>query len=249
VAPNAGVTRVPLITITTTLSFAEFLPFWGARHAAQGRKLAYGDGNAIDRTIFLDGTLAAHTPDDVWAETGVKALDDALSAYCRSDSDEPFLDPVLPAAIAALDAWLRRSLGVDRADARQRVFNAAWVTKQPLPRLGGTTGAWFSTAARHARGSVLQIGHGAASCIALPAGVRFHAAETAARQGALAYELGWPSLADGLDALLDKLPVPRRLSALGIDADPLDEVAAQIVDEAPQLGSVVDVRRLLDALA
>jgi len=239
---------MPLLTVTTTLSFAEFLPFWGARHADLGRKLAYRDGRAFDRTIFLDGAIAAHTPDDVWAETGVKGLDDALSAYCRSDGDEPFLDPVLTAAIGDLNEWLPRSLGRDKIDERQRVLNATWMTKEPLPRLSSSAGPWFSTAARHSLGSVLQIGHGAASCIGLPVGVRFHQKTTGARQQQLASALGWPSLSEGLDALLTRLAVPRRLSALGFDGTALDEVAEQIVHEAPQLGSVADVRALCDQM-
>ena len=243
---TTGVTPVPLVTITTTLSFAEFLPFWGARHADRGRKLAYGDGRAFDRTIFLDGELAAHTPGGLWAETGVKGLDDALSAYCRGNDDEPFADPVLARAIGDLDEWLPKSLGEGKIDERQRVLNATWMTKQPLPRIGTSRRAWFSTAARHSLGSVLQIGHGAASCIALPVGVRFHAADMATREGQLAEAIGWPTLASGLDHLLDRLPVPRHLRALGHDASALDEVAEQMVHESPDLGSVADVRRVCE---
>ncbi|MFO0688597.1 MAG: iron-containing alcohol dehydrogenase [Myxococcota bacterium] len=88
-------TRLPLLAITTTLSFAEFLPFWGARDAEARRKRPYPDRGCLERTIFLDGALAAHTPDAPWLETGVKALDDALSAWCRATGPEPFLDPLL----------------------------------------------------------------------------------------------------------------------------------------------------------
>ena len=45
--------------VTTTLSFAEFLPFWGVRRG--GRKTAYPDYGRVMRTVFLDGAVA-HTP-------------------------------------------------------------------------------------------------------------------------------------------------------------------------------------------
>ncbi len=241
---------IPVATITTTLSFAEFLPFWGARQGDPGRKLAYVGGGAAARTVFLDGGLAAHTPDAVWAETGVKALDDAVSAYCRSAGDEPFLDPVLERAVAELVQWLPRSLGADRAVERQRVLTATWMTKQPLPRLGPVTGAWLSTAARHALGSVTGFGHGAGSCVTLPAGVRFHAAATRERQAQLAAAIGWPAapadespLGPGLDRLLERLHVPRRLGP--VTDDQLALVARAMVHEAPLLGDVAAVRSLL----
>jgi maleylacetate reductase len=179
----------------------------------------------------------------------VKGLDDALSAYCRSDGDEPFTDPVLARAIGDLDEWLPQSLGQGKIEERQRIFTATWMTKEPLPRLSTARRAWFSTAARHALGSVLQIGHGAASCIALPVGVRFHATETAGRQAQLAGALGWPSIAEGVDALLGRLAVPRRLGELGHDGTALEEVAEQMVHESPDLGSVADVRRVCEQFA
>jgi alcohol dehydrogenase class IV len=248
--PSVAVRPVPVVTITTTLSFAEFLPFWGARHRDPGRKLAYAAGGAATRTVFLDGGLAAHTPDAVWAETGVKGLDDALSAYCRSVGDEPFLDPILERAVADLVEWLPRSLGPDRAGERQRVLTATWMTKQPLPRLGPVAGAWLSTAARHALGSVVELSHGVGSCVALPACLRWHAAATHDRQARLAAAIGWPPAPDpepplgpGLDRLLDQLGVPRRLGV--VPDDQLDRVAQAMVHEAPLLGDVAAVRAVL----
>lgn len=244
---------LPLITVTTTLSFAEFLPFWGSRHAGIGRKLAYADDGAVIRTIFLDGALAAHTPDHIWAETGVKALDDAIAAYCRADGEDPFCDPVNVAAVAALDKWLPRSLGEDRVAERQHVLTAAWMTKHPLPRLAGSRlPAWFSTAARHALGGVFELAHGVGSCVALPVAVRAHAEATHARQLRLAHALGWPDgdppLEPGLTRLLGRLGVPTSLRSAGVDPAPLDAVVEHIIAEAPGLGSPDRIRQLCEQL-
>jgi alcohol dehydrogenase class IV len=240
---------LPFISVTTTLSFAEFLPFWGARHAALGRKLPYADDGAVIRTIFLDGSIAESTPDDVWAQTGVKALDDAVSSFCRAAEADPFRDPIDISALTALCRWLPRSLGQGRAVERQQVLTAVWMTKFALPRLARPAiGAWFSTAARHALGGTYELAHGIGSCVALPLAVRVHALATHARQRQLAEALGWPAgeppLEPGLSQLLDRLGVPRSLQQVGIPSDGLDAVVDHLIAEAPQLGSRPQVRDL-----
>jgi alcohol dehydrogenase class IV len=253
-SPTEG--AVPVITITTTLSFAEFLPFWGARHASVARKLPYADQGAVVRTIFLDGEMAAHTPDNVWMETGVKALDDALSAFCRASRPEPFLDPVLSEAIAALGAWLPLSSGTGRADIRQHALTATWMTKLGLPRLSRTaTPGWFSTAARHALGGIYELPHGVGSCVALGPGLRYHAAATRARQEQLRGVLGWPAahegdapLGPGISRLLETLGVPVSLTAAGVDRSGLDEVVTNMLAESPLLGSWEQVRAACDEM-
>jgi alcohol dehydrogenase class IV len=242
---------LPLLMVSTTLSFAEFLPFWGVRRTDQGRKVAYPDYGRVMRTVFLDGAIVTHTPDRIWAETGVKGLDDAIAGFCRSSQPEPFQDPILIEAIADLVDRLPASLGEEgtdsRAEVRQRVLTSTWMTKFPLPRLGAmTTTGWFSTAARHALGGVLALSHGVGSCVSLVEGLRFHSATTGSRQAALAAALGWvpPSgdasgvaLQSGLSDLLATLGVPTRLRDCGVVADDLRAVADHMLAESPQLGS------------
>jgi maleylacetate reductase len=249
-AQPPGDRAFPLVSITTTLSFAEFLPFWGARHASIGRKLPYADRGALVRTIFLDGELAAHTPDQLWVETGVKALDDAVSAFCRASRSEPFLDPLLTEAIAALDAWLPRSKGTGQAHIRQQAFTATWMTKMSLPRLSRPSpSGWFSTSARHALGGIYGMPHGVGSCVALGPGLRYHAAATGARQEQLRRALGWPQprageapLGPGVARLLEALGVPVSLTQTGVDTGRLDEVATNLLAESPSLGSWEQIR-------
>ena len=243
----SGAVAIPLTTVTTTLSFAEFFGFWGARHADRRRKLPYGDFGAVTRTIFLDGEVAADTPDRVWAETGVKALDDALSTYCRNDTCDPFTDAVLLPAITQLCEELPRSLGRGKADIRQRVLTAVWMSKHALPRLvSPAVGGWFSTAARHALGGVYALGHGIGSCVSLPVGLRFHQVATASRQQDLAAALGWSTLDEGLGIFLERLGVPTRLDQLDIDPHLLDDVADAMVEESPALGERARIRTALD---
>ncbi len=237
----------PVLVVSTTLSFAEFLPFWGVRRSEARRKIPYGDLGCVERTIFLDGEIAAQTPDQVWLETGVKALDDAFSAYCRGSGSEPFLDPILREAIAGLVERLPDSRGGGSAGIRQQILIDCWMTKFMLPRLRPLAlPDWFSTAARHAIGAVCEAPHGAASCVALPEALRFHADQTRVRQAELAAVLGWDTagtapLAAGLERLLTELGTPRRLSDLGIDRAAVPEIVAAMLAESPRLGSESEI--------
>jgi alcohol dehydrogenase class IV len=257
----SGQPPVPLLMVSTTLSFAEFLPFWGVRRADAGRKMGYPDYGRVTRTAFLDGRIAVHTPDLVWFETGVKALDDAIAGFCRGPDPEPFFDPVLIEGIQGLVGSLPASGGTngvhgDPAGARQQVLTSTWMTKFPLPRLGRPyPPGWFSTAARHALGGVFGIPHGAGSCVALPEGLRFHADGTRARQATLAAALGWKQsgeedapLEAGVSALLAELGVPTSLGEWDVDEEGLDRVAGHMLAESPALGSPDEVRRACERL-
>ena len=244
--------RVGVLMVSTTLSFAEFLPFWGARHADTARKVPYADGNCVDRTVFLDGEIAAHTPATVWHETAVKALDDAIAAFCRS-GEEPFSDPILVRAMRDLVSSLSSPASTDLAAPRHNELVATWMTKTALPRLTPPTiSGWFSTAARHSLGAVYELAHGAGSCIALPHALRYHGAASAVRQAELAMALQWPlsdanaPLAEGLADFLSGLAVPLRLRDVGIDDTQLDAIVDRMLHESP---SLAPRERLRDACA
>lgn len=250
-----GVHRVPVLSLTTTLSYAEFYPFWGTRLAATGAKTGYGDHGAVVRTIFLDGALAACTPDTVWFETAVKSLDDALLAYLRSPGAEPFLDPLLVAGIRGVVEHLSasRATGDPAIDAarRQRVLTAMALTKYPAPRLrGGFPTDWFARAVRYALGSRLGASHGVGTCIAMAPGLAFHHGHTAARQAALAAALDAPDddLAAHLAAAIAPLGLARRLDDLGVDDALVELLVDDIVASMPGLGSRATVHAAVTGL-
>lgn len=254
-----GVARVPVLTVTTTLSYAEFYPFWGTRLASTGAKAGYGDQGAVSRTIFLDGEAAACTPDDVWFETAVKSLDDALLLHLRSGGPEPFLDPLLTSGIGGVLLHLAGSArghgddGARLAHARQEVLTAMAVTKFPAPRVrAGFATEWFARAVRYALGSRHGLAHGVGTCIAMVPGLAFHR-DTAARQVQLARALGAPDgdLASLLTQAIAPLPLPRSLRAVGLGPDELPGIVDDIVTSMPGLGPraavAAAVADLLDA--
>lgn len=253
-----GVARFPVLTVTTTLSYAEFYPFWGTRLASTGAKAGFGDQGAVSRTIFLDGEIAACTPDDVWFETAVKSLDDALLLHLRSAGPEPFLDPLLASGIRDVLEHLgdstRSGDAARDATVRQRVLTAMAVTKFPAPRVHtGFATEWFARAVRYALGSRHGLAHGVGTCIAMVPGLAFHRDTTAARQLVLAQALGATDgdLAALLDAATATLPLPRTLRDVGIGASDVPGIVDDIVGSMPALGPrdavAAAVADLLDA--
>jgi len=237
----------PLMCIPTTLSAAEFQNFFGALDERTERKHPFPTQGLTTRTIILDGSMAETTPATLWAETGVKALDDTFGRYCNSRHDEPAADAVHEAAILGLLENLGPSMAGD-PELRQKVLVDTWLTAFEMPRhQTRTRGPWFSTAARHVLGAVLQVPHGIGSCVALIQGLRFHADTTAARQRQLAESTGLAldaqgSLAEAVAQWFASLGVPTSLAALGHDKAALDQIAEEVLKEAPGLDSLEKVR-------
>lgn len=259
-APNlaaAGNSSIPLFTATTTLSYAEFYPFWGTRRSDTGAKAGYGDHGVVSRTVFLDGEIAASTPDNVWFETAIKSFDDALLLYLRSGGNEPFLDPLLTSGMRGVLDHLPSSL-MGAAAERQHVLTAMALTKYGAPRLQpGFQSDWFARAVRYALGSRYDLPHGVGTCIALTQGLRLHRATTEARQASLVDALGLRSdatdrrepidvLVDTFGALLDTLGLPRSLDEFDLSDRQVDIVIDDITRSMPGLG---DRATISDAIA
>jgi alcohol dehydrogenase class IV len=243
---------MPVVCVPTTLSMAEFNPFFGVRDPQTATKLPYGDAGLVRRTILLDGEVAAHTPADLWAQTGLKAFDDAVWRYCCAVRAEPAADAVLEHSTADLLRLLPRSVATADPEPRQRVFAAAWLTAFPVPRAHPTVRRrWFSMAARHTLGGLIELPHGIGSCVSLRCGLRLHLEDTAQRQQRLAATLGsldpeaaGLSLDRIVGRLLDALAVPTTLTQLGVPEATLDAVLHGILEEAPELGSPQRLREV-----
>jgi maleylacetate reductase len=243
-----------VVCIPTTLSAAEFQPFFGARDPQSRRKEPYAERGLISRTVILDGEAAASTPAGLWAETGVKALDDAFSRYCNAESEEPAADAAQAQAIAGLMGGLAAGA---RGGAVERQANLVdvWLTTHPLPRhRPAARKAWFSAVFRHALGGAVEAPHGAASCIALPQALRFHAS-TWPRQAKLAAVLGLEPgpagdapLAEPVARLLADLAVPTRIRDLGVERAALDRVVENMLFEQPRLGAPEEIRAACERL-
>ena len=70
---------MPQIAVSTTLSAGEFTPFAGITDEETRVKGLRTDPRICPRTVVLDPEVTLSTPHQLWAATGVKAMDHAAS--------------------------------------------------------------------------------------------------------------------------------------------------------------------------
>lgn len=248
----------PVISITTTLSQAEFSNVVGVTDERTGEKQLFFDDGLMPRHVFLDGELALHTPQRLWLSTGIKALDTAIDLFLQHGAEQPFWDPLLLRAIRALVDLLPAS--ADRPDdvgVRQELQVSAWMAlfprfHLPLDHAVPDGVPWFGAAARHQLGGLLGLPHGELGGIILREALRFHLDETRGRQLQLAAALSLDSveeLHDRLHHLVADLGLPTDLGAVDLTDAQLEAVVAACVSEQPAFAGQEDqVRQSLENL-
>lgn len=234
-------TPLPVLAVPTTLSAAEWDGFCGSVDHERDTKDLTAYLELTPQVVFLDPEFCAHTPRDLWATTGVRALDHAVeTAYARNA--HPYTTALANGALSLLAANLPRS-AKDPHDfeAALQCQIAAWMSIIGVHNVS----LGLSHAIGHQLGA-LGIPHGVTSCIMLPHVMRFLEPATRDAQARMAATLAAVGLcapgepaADAMERLLDSLDVPRRVSEFGIGQDKIDVVARAalgdiVVRESPR---------------
>jgi alcohol dehydrogenase len=244
---------LPVYAIPTTLSAAEWDGFAGSVDHARDTKDLTAYVEMTPEVVFLDPELAASTPRDLWAQTGVRALDHAVeTAY--ANNAHPFTTWLAAGALDLLAANLPRSVAdPDDHEAALNCQIAGWMSISGVHNVS----LGLSHAIGHQLGA-LGIPHGVTSCIMLPHVMRFLEPVTSEQQAAMATVLAGAqgsvevgSAADHVEVLLDELGVPRRVSDFGIPREKMEVVATatlgdMVVREAPRTVDEKVVYELLE---
>ena len=244
---------LPVFAVPTTLSAAEWDGFAGSVDHSRDTKDLTVYLEATPLVVFLDPEFCAHTPRDLWATTGVRALDHAVeTAYAKNA--HPFTTALANGALAILAENLPRSARDPHDyDAALKCMEAAWMSIIGVHNVS----LGLSHAIGHQLGAV-GIPHGVTSCIMLPHVMRFLEPATSAQQAQMALSLKRVQgdeqdipAADRLERILDELGVPRRVSDFGIGRDKMEGVAHAalgdiVVRESPVLVDEQVVYELLE---
>ncbi|MEO1191601.1 MAG: iron-containing alcohol dehydrogenase [Pseudomonadota bacterium] len=235
---------LPQIAISTTLSAGEFTPIAAATDEASGVKEVRVDHRLTPATVILDPKLTLETPEQLWASTGVKALDHAVEVLLAV-RPHPLADLLASEAIRRLCQSLPVTLAQpDNLDARADCQLVAWFSIAGLPSVG----IRLSHLIGHQVGARWDIPHGVTSCITLPHCVRHLAAETEEQQKRLADAFDLPhsqlsaqergeANAEAIATFIAKLPVPTSLQAAGAREADLPAVADAVAAETRSGGS------------
>ncbi len=237
---EAGGEPVPQIAMPTTLSAGEFTYAAGMTDEKTRVKHVSLDHRMQPRVVIFDPELTVPTPIGLWASTGVKALDHAVEGLWWPYS-HPVLETLALGAIADLRTHLRASLDPKALDDRMACQHAAWKSLFGLMNTK-RIGLRLSHPIGHQIGAHWDIPHGITSCIVLPAACRFLLARTRVAQAKIGRAMGMigsddaaaAGCADAIDAFIDTLNVPRRLSAAGAKREEILEVARSVAAELEQ---------------
>lgn len=244
---------LPVFAVPTTLSAAEWDGFAGSVDHARDTKDLTRYLELTPELVFLDPVLCAQTPRDLWAQTGVRALDHAVeTAYARNA--HPYTTWLAAGALDLLAANLPRSVAdPDDLEAALNCQVAAWMSIIGVHNVS----LGLSHAIGHQLGA-LGIPHGVTSCIMLPHVMRFLEPVTVEEQRAMATVLARAqgsaevgSAADHVELLLGQLGVPRRVSDYGIPREKMHVVAKAalgdlVVRESPRTVDEAAVYELLE---
>jgi maleylacetate reductase len=229
-------TGLPLVSLPTTYSGAEWTTYYGVRDAK--RRMQSGGGGAHNEAIVYDVGLTLGLPRNGTGGTALNALAHCCEALCVKGRD-PGADPLALEGADAISEALPRVLeALGRQDARETLLRGAAKAGEALARSGLALGH----AIAQTIGGRYGLPHGALNAICLPPALRFNA------------EFVPPALLGGRAAErseeLARLSGFTTLSALGVPQEDLPELAATIARRPgalanPRPASPGDVLELL----
>ncbi len=231
---------LPNFALPTTLSAAEFTGGAGMTDEQTRHKGGRFDNRIQPLAVIMDPALTLHTPDWLWASTGVKALDHAVEcAY--SSRRQLICDTLAARAIKVLRRHLLPSFkgpGYEQVAHRGMCQLGAWMSIFGMhnTRLG------ISHALGHQIGARWDVPHGVTSCITVPHVMRFMADAAPHRFEAIAEGFEVPfdaadprpaamQCAERAAEFIRELGVPTRLSQAGVPRAELERIIEPVLAE------------------
>jgi len=261
-APTLPDSAPPHIAVPTTLSGSEHTDLFGVTDRSRNEKDLYRGPAFAPRAVILDAELALRTPPDLWAASGVRALDHAVEGTL-SARHVPFMDALGAESLRILRRRLAESVDSDEPlGPRSECLLGAWLAIYALTNVG----AGLSHAIGHQLAAEFDLMHGVTSAVMLPHVLRFNAPVVGARILRLAEPLGVDvdglpedaACARTIDALaeliedLERFGVPHTLSAAGATRPELELVADRVLHDMgvqvnPRPVSPTDLAELFEA--
>jgi alcohol dehydrogenase len=212
---------LPLIAIPTTSGTgSEAQSYALITDPETHQKMACGDSKALPKLAILDPDLTATQPQSVAAATGIDAVAHALETLvCRKRN---------PISLRfSIEAWQRLNRSLEKVlsdptdvDARADMLLGAHLAGCAIENsMLGAAHAMANPLTAHA-----GVVHGFAVGMMLPHVIRFNGQQQDDYQKELG--ISFDALAKRIETMLDTAAIPRSLSAHGIKADALPDLAA-----------------------
>lgn len=239
------------ISVSTTLSAAEFTSLAGVTHTQTRTKQMFKHPLLVPRFVVLDPASLAHTPAALLFATAVRSIDHAVETYL-SPSANPATEALSLQGLHLLATSLWRMPG-DPHDPSLNMRAQFGMWQAIAAAVAGVpTGA--SHGIGYALGAGFDVGHGETSCVILPAVVDWTARTDAFGAVALADALERPGRPVGasLRELIAHLRLPTTLGAVGVEPSSHRELATRALTYPSLLLSrrpVTTLEQVLEILA
>jgi alcohol dehydrogenase class IV len=233
--PPAG-QALPHIAVTTTLSAGEFTSSAGVTNEETGFKGGYGHPSLIPKVVILDPELSLATPRQLWASTGMKALDHAVERL-YSPNRQPVTNATTREAVRLLMDHLPASVDEkrDTIPHRGQCQVAAWLSIFGMNNVS----VGLSHALGHQIGARCDVPHGITSCITMPHVIRFMGKRSPDQLHRLEEALNilpgtsvaGEEAAETVALFVRSLDLPSRLRDAGVTEDQIEPLARATAHE------------------
>jgi maleylacetate reductase len=242
----SAATDLPLVSVPTTYSGAEWTPFYGLRDPE--RRMHGGGSGARLAGAFYEVELTLGLPREVSGGTALNALAHCAEAlYVQGRNAESDADALAGARLiaTALPEVLERPAD---SHARARLLAGALLAGRAL----GGAGLGLGHAMAQAVGGRYGLPHGALNAICLPAALRFNAGPAPVALARLADALGVEDAAEGAAALARRAGFGG-LRELGVPETDLGQLSEAIAERPgnranPRIATPAEVEALLRSI-
>ncbi|MFH5822881.1 iron-containing alcohol dehydrogenase [Georgenia sp. AZ-5] len=248
--PTTSGRALPIVAIPTTLSAAEFANAGAVTDEDRQTKDLLIADELTPRSVLLDPELGVTTPVDLWASTGMRALDHAIETV-YSPRRGPITDALALDAVRRLSASLRAAQR-DPSDVDARCEGQLGAWESYFGEMNLTLG--LSHAIGHQIGARYRVQHGWTTCAVLPSVMRWLTPATAERQALIASAFGVDTAAmtdeeaaeaaaTEVERLVGDLRLPASLGELGVRQEELGALADAVMQDLVVAGSPRPVQR------
>jgi len=234
---RSALPQLPLVSINTTAGTAsEMTRFCIITDEERHIKMAIVDQHVTPILSVNDPDLMVGMPSHLTAATGMDALTHAVEAYV-STAATPITDACALKAITLIAQYLPRAVEHgDDMEAREQMAYAQFLAGMAF----NNASLGYVHAMAHQLGGFYDLPHGVCNAVLLPAVEAFNAQVAGARLADIATALGEQDASasaaiKAINALKDKVNIPRGLKDLGAKEDDIPLLAANALKDACSL--------------
>ncbi len=222
-----------LITIPTTAGTgAETESTAMVTHVEKGMKFCIWHADLKPSLALLDPALTVGLPEHLTAWTGADALTHAIEAYCVPGL-HPLCDGLALEGLWLISQWLPLAV----REPENLAARGGMLVGSCLAGIAFQKGLGLVHAISHMVGAEFDTQHGLTNAVTLPVVLRFNmpGLPDKARRMAEAMQLedqGTDGFLAAVDALLDDLRIPKRLSDIGVPLECAERIAIKALQDS-----------------